>query len=113
MSAETKTVEKIKQRLLKREKGPSNNKPQKTPKLLPFLNRGELELPQPPSTWQRHANTVSAKPDLQKSFNFPNIFLQLPPSQSPVIVFSTTERDLKDSSQCQKQLHKPHSKGIY
>ena len=50
MSAETKTVEKIKQRLLKREKGPSNNKPQKTPKLLPFLNRGELELPQPPST---------------------------------------------------------------
>ena len=50
MSAETKTVEKRKQRLLKREKGPFNNNPQKTPKLLPFLNRGELELPQPPST---------------------------------------------------------------
>ena len=68
-------------------------------RLLPFPGRGELELSQPPSTSQRHANTVSAKPDLQQSFHFPNTFLQLPPSQNPVIDFSTPARDLKDSFQ--------------
>ena len=56
-------------------KGLSRNKPQKIAKLLPFPDRGELELSQPPSTSQRHANTVSAKPDLQQSFHFPNTFL--------------------------------------
>ena len=50
---------------------------------------------QPPSTSQRHANTVSAKPDLQQSFLFSNTFLQLPLSQNPVIDFSTPARDLK------------------
>ena len=54
---------------------------------------------QPPSTSQRHANTVSAKPDLQQHFLFPNTFLQLPPSQNPVIDFSTPARDFKDSFQ--------------
>ena len=54
---------------------------------------------QPPSTSRRHANTVSAKPDLQQSFHFPNTFLQFSPSQNPVIDFSTPERDLKDSFQ--------------
>ena len=81
-------------------KGPSSNKPQKIAKLLPFPDRGELELSQPPSTSQRHANTVSAKPDLQESFHFPNTFLELPPSQNPVIYFSTPARDLKDLFQC-------------
>ena len=80
-------------------KGPSSNKPQKIAKLLPFPDRGELELSQPPSTSQRHANTVSAKPDLQQHFLFPNTFLQLPPSQNPVIDFSTPARDFKDSFQ--------------
>ena len=80
-------------------KGPSSNKPQKIARLLPFPDRGELELSQPPSTSQRHANTVSAKPDLQQSFNFPNTFLQPPPSQNPVIDFLTPARDLKDSFQ--------------
>ena len=36
---------------------------------------------------------------LQQSFHFPNTFLQLPPSQNPVIDFSTPARDLKDSFQ--------------
>ena len=58
-----------------------------------------MELSQPPSTSRRRANTVSLKPDLQQSFHFPNTFLQLPPSQNPVIDFSTTARDLKDSFQ--------------
>ena len=80
-------------------KGPSSNQPQKIAKLLPFPDRGELELSQLPSTSRRHANTVSAKPDLQQSFHFPNTFLQLPSSQNPVIDFSTTARDLKDSFQ--------------
>ena len=58
-----------------------------------------MEFPQSPSTSQRHANTVSLKPDLQQSFHFPNTFLQLPPSQNPVINFLTPARDLKDSFQ--------------
>ena len=57
-------------------KGPSSNQPQKIAKLLPFPDRGELELSQPPSTSRRHANTVSAKPDLQHSFHLYN-FLHL------------------------------------
>ena len=48
----------------------SSNKPQKIAKLLPFLDRGELGLPQSPSMSERHTNTVSAKPDLQQSFGF-------------------------------------------
>ena len=88
-------------------KGPSsNNKPQKVAKLLPFPDRSELELSQPPRASKRHASTpvaatkpVSAKPDLQQYFNFPNTFLQLPPSQNPVTDFSTPARDLKDSFQ--------------
>ena len=58
-----------------------------------------MEFSQPSSTSQRHANTVSAKPDLQQSFHFPNTFLQLPPSQNHVINFLTPARDLKDSFQ--------------
>ena len=84
----------------------SSNKPQRIAKLLPFPDRGNLELLQPPSSSRSHANTpvaatkpVSAKPDLQQSFHFPNTFLQLPPSQNPVIDFSTPARDLKDSFQ--------------
>ena len=80
-------------------KGPSCNKPQKIARLLPFPERGKLELSQPPSTSQRHAIKVSAKPDFQQSSHFPNTFLQLPPSQNPVIDFSTPARDLKDSFQ--------------
>ena len=58
--------------LLKREMdGPSSNQPQEIAKLLPFPDRGELELSQPPSTSRRHANTASVKPDLQQSFHFP------------------------------------------
>ena len=52
----------------------SSNKPQKIAKLLPFLDRGELGLPQPPSTSWRHTNTVSAKPHLQQSFRFWNLW---------------------------------------
>ena len=51
--------------------GPSSNQPQKIAKLLPFPDRGELELSQPPSTSRGHANTASVKPDLQQSFHFP------------------------------------------
>ena len=58
-----------------------------------------MEFSQPPNTSQRRANTVSAKPDLQQSFHFPNTFLQLPPSQYPAIDFLTPARDLKDSFQ--------------
>ena len=83
----------------KKRKGPSSNKPQKTAKLLPFPDIGELELSQPPSTSWRYANTVSAKLDLQQYFHFPNTFLQLHPSQNPVIDFSTPARNLKDSFQ--------------
>ena len=75
----------------------TGNKPRKIAKLLPFPDSGELELSQPPSTSRRRANTESSKPDLQQSFHFPNTFLQLSPSQNPVIDFSTTARDLKDS----------------
>ena len=84
-------------------KGPSSNKPQKIAKLLPFPDRGELELSQPLSASRSHANTpvaatkpISRKPDLQQFFHFPNTFLQFYPSQSPVIDFSTPARDLKD-----------------
>ena len=56
-------------------KGSSSNKPQKIAKLLPFPDRGELELSQPSSASRRHANTVSAKPDLQQSFHFINRIL--------------------------------------
>ena len=66
-------------------------------KLIKPIDRGKLQLSQPPSTSRRHVNKVSAKPDLQQSCHFPNTFLQLPPSQNPVIDFSTTARDLKDS----------------
>ena len=66
---------------------------------MPFPDKGELQLSQPASTSQRHANTVSAKPDLQQSFHFPNTFLELPPSQNPAIHFSAQARDLKDSFQ--------------
>ena len=75
------------------------NKPQKTARLLPFPDRGKLELSKPPSTSQRHAYKVSAKPDFQQTSHFPNTFLQLPPPQNPVIDFSTPARDLKDSFQ--------------
>ena len=94
-----KNCEKKKTKATQKRKGLSSNKPQKIARLSPFPDRGELELSQPPSTSQRHTNTVSAKPDLQQSFHFPNTFLQLPPSQNPVINFSTTARDLKDSFQ--------------
>ena len=95
-----KNCGKKKTKATQKRKGPSSNKPQKIVRLLPFPDRGELELSQPPSTSQRHANTVSARPDLQQSFHFPNTFLELPPSQNPVIYFSTPGRDLKDSFQC-------------
>ena len=75
-------------------KRPSSNKPQKIAKLLPFPDRGELELLQPPSSSRSHANTpvtatkpVSAKPDFQQSFHFPNTFLHLPPSQNLLSIF--------------------------
>ena len=55
-----KNCGKIKQRQLKREK--DHRKSEKIAKLLP--DRGELELPQQPSTSQRHANIVSTKPDI-------------------------------------------------
>ena len=65
-----------------------------------------MELSQPPSTSLSHANIpvaatkpVSVKPDLQQSFLFSITFLQLPPSQNPVIDFSTSARDFKDSFQ--------------
>ena len=87
-------------------KEPSSNKPQKIAKLLPFPDRDKLELSQLPSTSQRSANTpvaatipVSAKPDLQQPFHFPNTFLQLLPSWNPVIDFLTPARDLKGSFQ--------------
>ena len=87
-------------------KGASSNKPQKIAKQLLFPDRGELELSQLSSTSRRRANKpvaatkpVSAKPDLQQSYHFPNTFLRLPPSQNPVIDFSTPARDLKDSFQ--------------
>ena len=80
-------------------KGTSSNKPREIAKLLPFPDRGELELSQPPSTSERHANTVSAKPDLRQFFHFPNTFLHFPLSQNPVIDFLTTARDLKKSFQ--------------
>ena len=120
MSVETKIVEKRKQRLLKREKDHlviSHTKLQSYCRFQIDVNwsyynhsvlhdRGELELLQPLSSSRSHANTpvaatkpVSAKPDLQQSFHFPNTFLQLPPSQNPVIDFSTPARDLKDSFQ--------------
>ena len=70
-----KNCGKKKTKATQKRKGPSSNKPQKIARLLPFPDRGELELSQPPSTSQRHANTVSAKPDLQQSFHFPNTFL--------------------------------------
>ena len=88
-----------KEKATQKRKGPSSNKPQKIARLLPFPDRGALELSQPPSTSQRYGNTVSATPDLQQSFHFPNTFLQLPPSQNPVTDFSTPARDLKDSLQ--------------
>ena len=88
-----KNCGKKKTKATQKRKGPSSNKPQKIARLLPFPDRGELELSQPPSTSQRHANTVSAKPDLQQSFHFPNIFQQLSPSQNPVIDFLTPARD--------------------
>ena len=97
MSAETKTAEKRKQKLLKREKDHLVISHRKLQGYYRFQTRGELELSQPPSTSQRHANPVSAKPDLKQSFHFPNTFLQLPPSQNPVIDFWAPARDLKDS----------------
>ena len=65
MAAETKTVEKNQKNAAQKRKGPSSNK--KIAKLLPFPDTGELELSQPLSNSRRHANTVSAKPDLQQS----------------------------------------------
>ena len=97
MSAETKTAEKRKQKLLKREKDHLVISHRKLQGYYRFQTRGELELSQPPSTSQTHANPVSAKPDLEQSFHFPNTFLQLPPSQNPVIDFWAPARDLKDS----------------
>ena len=41
-------------------KGPSSNKSQKVAKLLPFPDKSELELSQPPSTSRSHANTSVA-----------------------------------------------------
>ena len=73
-----KNCGKKKTKATQKRKGPSSNKPQKIAKLLLFPDRGELKLSQPPSTSKRHANIVSAKPDLQQSFYFPNTFLQLP-----------------------------------
>ena len=66
---------KKKTKATQKRKGQSSNKPQKVARLLAFPGRGELELSQPPSTSQRYTNTVSAKPDLQQSFYFPNTFL--------------------------------------
>ena len=94
-----KNCGKKKTKATQKRKEPCSNKLQKIAKLLPFPDRGELELSRPPSTSQRHANTASAKPDLQQFFHFPNTFLQLPPSKNPVIDFSTPARDLKDSFQ--------------
>ena len=71
-----------------KEKGPSSNKPQKIVKLLPFPDRGELELLPLPSTSQRHANKVPAKSDLQQSFHFPNTSLQLPPFEKILLLIS-------------------------
>ena len=96
-----KNCGKRKTKATQKRKGPSsNNKPQKIAKLLLFPDKGELELLQPPRTSQRQVNTpvaatkpVSAKPDLQQHFNFPNTFLQLPPSENPAIDFSTPARD--------------------
>ena len=94
-----KNCGKKKTKATQKRKEPCSNKPQKIAKLLPFPDRGELELSQPPSTSRRHANTASAKLDLQQFFNCPNTFLQLPPSKNPVIDSSTRARDLKDSFQ--------------
>ena len=69
-------------------------------KLIKPIDRGKLQLSQPPSTSRRHVNKVSAKPDLQQSCHFPNTFLQLPPSQNPVIDFSTPERFKRLVSRC-------------
>ena len=80
-------------------KGTSSTKPREIAKLLPFPDKGELELSQPPSASQRHVNTVSVKPDLRQFFHFQNTFLHFPPSQNPVIDFLTTVRDLKSSFQ--------------
>ena len=74
-----KNCGKKKTKAAQKRKGSSSNKPQKIAKPLLFWDRGELELSEPPSTSQRLANIVSAKPDLQQSFHFPNTFLQLPP----------------------------------
>ena len=95
VSAEEKTAEKKKTKAI----AFVCNKPQKTARLLPFPSKVKLELSQPPSASQRHANKVSAKPDFQQTSHFSNTFLQLPPSQDPVIDFSTPARDLKDSFQ--------------
>ena len=93
---------KKKTKAAQKRKGPSSNKLQKISKLLLFPDRGELELSQPPSASRSHAITpvaaakpISAKPYLQQSFHFPNTFIQFPPSQSPLINFSTPARSLK------------------
>ena len=76
-----KNCGKNKKKATQKRKGPSSNQPQKIAKLLPFPDRGDLELSQPPSTSLRHANTVSAKPDLQQSqirfYNFLHLRISL------------------------------------
>ena len=79
----------------------SSNKPQKIAKLLLFPDRGELELSQPSSASRRHANTVSAKPDLQQSFHFTNrILLSIFRHQQEI--WKTRFEVLQFHNQCQK-----------
>ena len=79
----------------------SRNKPQKIAKLLLFPDRGELELSQPSSASRRHANTVSAKPDLQQSFHFTNrILLSIFRHQQEI--WKTRFEVLQFHNQCQK-----------